>query len=490
MKIERMFLYLLAGWMLVAAGCSKETGSEQALDNISAPAQTDGEKINKFIVECMQEIYLWESLTDWETYAAEATYKAYSGEHYALFNELLYEDDRWSMLTEDIDGLGSSLQGVSTTYGYVLIFGQFANNADAYFAIILYVYPGTPAEKAGLKRGDLIVRLNGGNITRSNYTDLYDAPSIAIQLGRVAEGSVTAESASVEMVAVEMYENPVNTVRVIEDSGRRIGYLCYTDYVAASEPELLDVFRGFQQAGVTDVVLDLRYNGGGLATTARFLSSILVPRTAAKNKEVYLTQKWNDLYERYFKANGRDNNEYFIDTLPVNMNLERLYVLTTGNTASASEATIIGLRPYMDVVLAGEATHGKYYGGYVLSVDDYYEGSSGYSKAKYKDISNWGVYAMTYRYANKDNYPDFSGGLSPDGALLAEEDYMALKPFGDVSYPLLQKALERITGKRDEASLSRTSPSPPYTIFPEMSRRRDPSKRNMIHRRPLPKPGR
>ena len=366
--------------------------------------------------------------------------------------------------------------------------GGESSNKGTYFAIILFVYPDTPAEKAGLKRGDIIIGMNEGYITASNYADLYYSSSISLQLGvfDAETNSIGPKPGSVSMDAVEMYENPINTVRIIEKNVHKIGYLCYTDYINTSERALQNVFAGFQAAGVTEVVLDLRYNGGGHATTAKFLSSMLAPRTAVKNKGVYLTQKWNNLYEQYWKSKGIDNSEYFVDTLSVNMDLSRLYVLTTGNTASASEATIIGLKPYMDVILAGDTPHGKYYDGYVLSVDDYYENSKGYNKDYYLNISNWGMYVMVYRYANKDNYPNFSGGLAPDRDMLAAENYFDLKPFGDETDPLLGKVLEKITGIRyveERSAPSRSLPS--YTVFPDRIYR-SPVKGKLIQTEPLP----
>jgi C-terminal processing protease CtpA/Prc len=490
MNVERLLLYLFAAGLFVASGCSKDDISEGS-DLSLLPKLTDPEKINKFIVDCTQDVYLWEALTDWKKYNNYDTYQAYSGKkelHYELFDTLLYEDDRWSFLTEDVDGFQSSLQGISTTYGYTLILGKFTNT-DNYFAIILYIYPGAPAEKAGLKRGDLIIGINGGDITAANYTDLYNSSSLSLRLGYVnTSGSISLQPGSIEMEAVEMYENPINTVRIIEKKGHKIGYLCYTDYIDTSERELLDVFAGFKAEGVTDVVLDLRYNSGGHAVTAKFLSSILAPRAVVKNKEIYLTQRWNDLYDQYWKESDRNNNEYFVDTLSVNMDLNRVYVLTTGNTASASEATIIGLKPYMDVVLVGKTTHGKYYGGYVLAIDDYYKSASGYNdnREQYLNISNWGMYIMVYRYANKNNYPDFSGGLAPEQDLAVEEDYFALKPFGDENDPLLGKALEKITGEKYVASPSLASRRlPSYTISPDMDDKHI-ARKNLIHKPPLP----
>ncbi|MDR1380871.1 MAG: hypothetical protein LBJ47_05260 [Tannerella sp.] len=494
MKFKGLFLCLSILSLFAATGCNRDDEDVlEAEGNMPYAQLTDSEKINKFIVDCTQDVYLWESLTDWTKYNNYDTYRNHA-DHYALFGGFLYADDRWSELTNDIDSWKSSLQAVSTTYGYTLIFVKFSN-MDRYFAIVLYVCAGAPAEKAGMKRGDIIVGMNGGDITESNYTDLYYLPSISLQMGYVDGNGFSLKPGSVSMVAVGMYENPVNTFRIIEKNGHRIGYLCYTAYVDASRDELLDVFARFKAGGVTDVVLDLRYNGGGHASTARFLSSILAPVAAVKNRDVYLTQKWNDFYSRD-PSSGEivDNSEYFIDTLSVNMNLNRLHVLVSEHTASASEATIIGLKPYMDVVLVGDTTHGKYYGGYVLSVDDYYYAfyygdSRGYNKEHYLNISNWGMYVMTYRYANRNNYPDFSGGLAPEpDMLMLPEDYFDLKPFGDETDPLLAKALERITGEKYVPVRSSAAENmPPYTVFPEMGGG-NAAKKNLIHSAPQPRP--
>jgi hypothetical protein len=481
MKSERYFLFL---WLVLfsSPGCV----SDRVDDPLSPTGLTDSEKLNKFVVDCTQELYLWESLTDWSKYDNYDTYHSYT-DPYELFGRFVYKDDRWSELTNDINSWKNTLRGISTTYGYTLIRGMFSN-ADSCFAIVLYTASGSPAAAAGLKRGDIIVGINGEAITEDNYADLFYRSSISVQLGAPdEEGVIRRLSGSVRMEAVEMYENPVHTCRIIERNGHTIGYLCYTAYINTSELELQAVFESFKAAGVTGVVLDLRYNGGGHARTAQVLSSILAPAAAVKRKDVYLTQQWNDLYNQYRSSMGTDYTEYFVDTLAVNMDLKQLYVLTSGNTASASEATVIGLKPYMDVVLVGDTTHGKYYGGYVLSVDDYYDSSAGYDGKYYRNISDWGMYIMVYRYANKDNYPDFSGGLAPDPDNQVEEDYFDLKPFGDESDPLLGRALERITGEKYVRKRSSSAKMPSYTVFPDDIKSGNPLKGMLIHTGSLPR---
>ena len=399
-------------------------------------------RINQFIVDGVQTYYLWEAETNWKDYEKSSTFA--NEDHYKLFDRLLYKDDYWSALTEDGQGLENQFAGVSTTFGYTLKFNYhpFTNNNEV-VAIVLYTSFGSPAAQTGLKRGDVIIELNGNKLTTNNYRELYLASSIRVRCGQVDEASRTISTLPEEffLTAINMYENPINTCKIIEKEGHKIGYLCYTGYQRDSENELYQLFSDFKSAGVSDVVLDLRYNTGGYSRTAQILSSILAPEAVVKNKRIYLEHHYNKQYAEYLMKNDYLLYDTFVDTLPVNMNLSRLYVLTGKNTASASEATMVGLAPYLQVIQIGDTTAGKYCGGIILMPEDIY-GSR--NKSYYELFSNWGMYIMIYRYANINGITSFTAGLVPD--MLAIENPFALKPFGDEDDPLLGRALARIMG--------------------------------------------
>ena len=401
------------------------------------------ERINKFIIDGVQTYYLWEAETDWKKYNNRNTYSSYT-DHDKLFKQLIYRDDAWSTLTEDIKGLENQFSGISTTFGYTLSFyyNPYTNNGEV-IAIILYTSSGSPAERGGLKRGDVIIEINGNKLTANNYRELYAASSLTIRCGKVNldAKTITPLPEVTKITAVQMYENPVNTKKVIVKGVNKIGYLCYTGYQRESENELFQLFSEFKSAGVKDVVLDLRYNPGGYSRTAQILSSILAPESAVKNKKVYLEHHYNKLYTEYLKKNGHALNETFLDTLPVNMNLNRLFVLTGKNTASASEATMVGLDPYLQVIQIGDTTSGKFCGGVLLAPEDIYDEKN---KSYYEGFENWGMYIMIYRYANIKGITSFSGRLVPD--ILVKENDLDLKPFGDEDDPLLGRALAQITG--------------------------------------------
>jgi C-terminal processing protease CtpA/Prc len=418
-------------------------------DDIDNPSGIDKDilKVNEFVANIFDELYLWVDDIDMATF--KKTYNQYD-DPFDFFEKLRYKDDKWSVLTDDIEGMKGDFQGVSTSYGWQLIRGKFSNT-NTYFSIVLFVYPDSPAEKAGIKRGDIIIKADGEDLTDANYGKLGNSRSITINKGILDNNSIREDSKSISLNAVEMYNNPVNKDTIIVKGQHRIGYLCYTEFMDKSEKDLENVFSNFKRQGVTDVVLDLRYNPGGYVSTAIYLSSILAPKTTIDNKEIFQIQVWNNLQTQVNLKDGDDMTEHFIGNIPVNMNLSRLYVITTEFTASASEATIIGLAPFMDIAKIGSVTSGKFVGGGLISVENLNSSMQNY----YKDIKNWGMYIMAFRYTNKDE-TYFTSGLEPD--IEAKEDYFALRPFGDENDPLLGVAIAQITGVPYTKSLVSKSP--------------------------------
>ena len=469
MKKGNIFLCLVSVFVIFTFGCSKNDDNDIERNEIAK--YTESERINKFVVNCVQKMYLWESETNWTKYNNSSTFSSYKDKegHNALFEQFIYKDDSWSMLTDDIAKLREQFSGVTTTYGYSLVLYRFSND-NSIFAIVLFNYPGSPAELKGIKRGDIIVGINGNKITESNYEELFYSKSITLTTGRIENNVIYDNPTRISMTAIEMYENPMHKYTIIEKGSHKIGYLCYTDYMIKSEADLIQVFSEFKNEGVTDVVLDLRYNRGGYAQTAQVLSSILAPTAIAKNKNVYLSHKWNNLL-----ASILDEDElyvYFDNTLSVSMDLKKLYVLTSANTASASEATIIGLEPYLDITLIGETTSGKYCGGLLWNPEDYYGmfPESGINKSYYSSYTNWGMYIMVYRYSNKNGFPEFITGIPPN--ISAKEDYFNLKPLGDATDPLLGRAIEKITGEPFVNTYSSPVDMSKYQILPELRQKR------------------
>ncbi|NDV47382.1 PDZ domain-containing protein [Paludibacter sp. 221] len=428
------FLLYLSVFLLFFASC----------DNNNEPSDvtTVTKKVNNFIHSTFKEVYLWDKYLPSINPNKEA-------DSFAYFDKLVYKDDKWSMLTDKISDLQDSFYGEDTTFGYSLVIYRFSNS-DTYFAVVQFVYPDSPADNAGVKRGDIIMTIDGNDITAANYLDLYYASSIKLGIGEVGSDRKLSLAKTVSLNAVKQYMNPVMISKVIEAGGKKVGYLLYTSFLLKSHRELQEAITGFKNMGVTDVVLDLRYNGGGTAVTSQLLCSMLVNEEAFRNKSVFLQQVWNDGYMEYFKYRGEETNEYFVheyksqnadeSVVVDNINLSTIYILTGNGTASASEATIIGLKPYLDVVLIGETTSGKYCGGVLLEPENI--------GIKDSDLYDWGMYIMVYRFANKNGFPALTdvSGIAPN--YYVEEDIITNPvALGEQNEPLLAKAIELITGQ-------------------------------------------
>ena len=170
------------------------------------------QEINKFIKAVMEDVYLWNDKMPKINILREKDPKAY-------FKKLLYEEDKWSYVTDDVEALVKSFEGEETSFGYSLAFGRFSNTGNV-FAIVEYVYPATPAAEAGLKRGDIIVLMNGKDITDKNYLDLLNAGSLSINLGVLGEDGTNRTP--IRMTARELVLDQVLITKVIEHEGRKI----------------------------------------------------------------------------------------------------------------------------------------------------------------------------------------------------------------------------------------------------------------------------
>ena len=226
------------------------------------------------------------------------------------------------------------------------------------------------------------------------------------------------------------------------------------------------------KAGIDDLVLDLRYNGGGYLVTEEVLASMLAPVSAVEAgnvlyQEVYNAKMAAEQQEEptSFKTSFLFRNQgalQVISTVGANPDLPRLYVLATDSSASASESLVCCLRPYMDVILVGEQTGGKYCAGYLMEAKDWYDsakkslGESEYERAL-PYVDNWGIYVMYSRYADCNgvtlSMPD---GIAPD--YRAEDDPLDGFALGDPGETMLAAALRLIEGRTRSAEV----PSGPH----------------------------
>lgn len=423
------------------------------------------QRVNSFIYQMMKAYYLW-------TDQIPELDRQYETDPKAYFKKILVADDRYSGITDDLQSLLNSTQGIEKTFGYSLAY-QWVDEAQTKVrAIVEYVYPQSPASLAGIERGDLIVSLNGQNITTANMEELIGSPSINIGIRKYRDGNYTApETVALTMAVVE--QNPVHTHKIINTGAQKVGYLFYSSYIGKFNGSLDSVFAGFKSAGVSELILDLRYNLGGYEEAIVNLCSHIAPAAVCQNKELIIRKEYNADLTEYNAIKEIDDNVYFSDSLlNDNLNLSRVFILTSNQTYSASEVTLVGLDPYMDVIRIGERTGGKYTGMEILPAIVVIGGIYMLDPI----IGNWAITPVTLEYKNK-NGENPKGGLAPDYKV--NSFYLPLQPLGSEKDPLVAQALELITGSvpATTQAYKRLNTQQP---FHHMASPFDPVKKNFI----------
>ncbi len=438
MKTHYKLLILILSAIVIFSACKKEDTTGQA------PLLT--RETNQFIKDVMDTYYLWNKQQPNIDNRFEIDSKDY-------FKKLLYKEDRWSFITDDVQALVNSFAGKEKSFGWSLAFGKF-KNTEKVFALVEFVYPGTPAENAGFKRGDMIFKMNNADITVNNYTDLLYADNLTCSYGKYNTETESVENViSTQIIAEELDLNPVLFSKIIEEGGHKIGYFLYAQFIDEYTTSLDTLFQNFIYNGVTDVIVDLRYNPGGRIYSAQYLCSLIAPLNYVNNGDVLIKLQWNNERQMKYEQNAIMNNleKRLINNVPFKMGLDKVYFLTGSGTASASELTITGLMPYMDVVTVGDTTFGKYTASQTFTPEDIYE-----NETYYKDFENWGIQPIVARYKNTENFTDFVNGLYP--TIVVHDDIAAGVPIGDIEDPVLGAAVEDITGTSMVAKKSATVP--------------------------------
>lgn len=395
-------LFVLSG-LAILTSCKKEKGVE----NEPGPAVvTVADKIKDSVLEYAKDIYLWNSQIpanfNARTYENPdkimAAVRAYSQE--TGFSEPV---DRWSFAVAQStwDNISS---GLSEDFGLSVFF-----YADGDLRV-KSVEQQSPAYKAGIRRGWRVTKLNGNsNITNSN------ADFIVEQVFNSSATSFTflkpdGTNADIQLNAAPYQENPIFLDTVYTTGGKKTGYLVFNSFLGDTNKiynEFQRIFNRFSQESVSDMIVDLRYNGGGYVTVQSRLANYLAPSSA--NGNLMMKQEFNTNNKQY------NSSTFFNKT--GSLNLSRVFFIVSNNTASASELLINNLKPYLDVKLVGPSnTYGKPVGYFPIPVD------------------NWYIFPVSFRTTNKNAEGSYFNGIALD------------KQVGD--------GLNKDWGDKDEASLA------------------------------------
>lgn len=348
-------------------------------------------------------------------------------------------------------------------YGFIgLLPAQKAQSTKVFF-VIKGVHPGSSAEKAGLRRGMEIHEVGKKAISITNWSEIYDDlmhPDTPNTLTIEASTSTDKKTYTVNSGPIEV--NPVIFNHVKQIGSHRIGYLVYNKFDAGFDQELFDVFKKFKKESITDLILDLRYNGGGHVMSAQLISSCIAGK--AHEGKVFASFRYND--ERMKVLNNQRERILFLYAMYENLkssiaesavNLTKVYCLVSHDTASASELVINSLKGIgIDVVLVGKQTNGKNVG---------MEGTNFTTQS-----GTYEFFPITFQSYNANGYGDYQNGFTPNFDLNENnpqgEGFEGYKEFGADNEPLYAKAVSLITGKRFLISSTRTTRVETAKILP------------------------
>lgn len=442
-----IFSFILIFGSLIL-GCAKEEEPP-----VSEPIP-EADEVNLFVWNGMHDYYLWNA--DVANLSNSKFAKADSLNFFLnqftdpekLFDVLLYKPnvvDKWSFIVDDSKTIDDWISGTSKTMGYDFMLGEIGSTSDL-FGFVRYVIKDSPAYKAGMKRGDIFLTVNDEQLKISNYQRLlFETETYKLGFATIKDKTIYPSVRTVNMTAIELQENPIHKDTIFISNNQKIGYLVYNGFNAEFDIELNNVFKKFKDANINQLVLDLRYNGGGSVQSCIYLASMIY---GTDDKKVFAKSKYNQELQAYLEKEYGSSalNDYFTKTIektdenpatPINtLNLPKIYIIVSDNTASASELLINGLKPYMSVSVVGINTDGKYTGS--MTVRDWDD------QGDVNPNHKWAMQPIVVKYANSIGESDFVNGLTPN--IIAKEDFANLKPFGDPNEDLLKVVLGDING--------------------------------------------
>ena len=434
--------------VFIFEGCQDE-------DDVAAPTNLE---VNDFIWKGLNLYYLWQAdvpnLSDNRfTNQTELNnfLNGYSKPE-SLFENLLYKPeslfpaieavDRFSWIVDDYLELEGQLQGTTNNNGVEFGLSRKSSGSSELFGWVRYIIPNSDAATKNIKRGEIFYGVNGTQLTINNYQSLLFGSNndYTLNMADINGGVFTPNGKTVALTKTVLDEDPILINKVIVSGSHKIGYLMYNAFYPNYDTKLNEAFGTLKSQGITDLVLDLRYNGGGSIQTSTRLASMI---TGGFTGQVFAKEQWNAKIESYFAANDPESlKNLFVDkigTTPINsVNMTKVYILTSASTASASELVINGLKPYITVVQIGDLTVGKNVGSVTL-----YD-SPTFGKENRNPNHRYAMQPLVLKIVNGAGFGDYQSGLVPTFQL--KETLSSLDVLGSPTEPLLSLAIGIITG--------------------------------------------
>lgn len=424
--LQSVVIMTLFALILSAGSCAKKPNTEPDPDPTEEITNAD---INKWVLDSMKLWYYWNA-------SIPSTVNLSQTPENFFESILKRPDDRFSWIQNNED-LRNQLSGVIKTSGLGLVWYKISD-ANA-IASVSYVHKGSPAALAGVKRGDIFIRINGASFTLNGNSITNAGPIFGNDTFTLTKGilndNVLSPGADVTLTPVEGFQEKaihLDTV-LTTPNGTKVAYLFYNRFLQAQAQDLVDAFRNFKAAGATELIIDERYNSGGSVSIAGLLSALI--HKDFNINSPFIQYKFNSNIGQFYYTYGQlfgAANAAVVNAN--NLGLSRVFILATGSSASASELLINNLIPFMgeqNVIHIGATTRGKDDASITIS------NTSG----KFKDENDWGIQPIVLKYTNKDGGGGFVDGLVPKYE--ARED-IPFAPMGSYEDPLIGKALTLI----------------------------------------------
>lgn len=402
---------------------NKRNQGQNSIDEITLEA-------NRFVSEMMHKFYLWNDEMN------NISYKTYDDTK-KYFNDLLVEQDYYSFIIDNEEHKDHVLSGIVTTIGCYATAHYTDENNENVIILVRHVFKDSPAYKAGIKRGDLVTEINNRQLTTSNYGDLWDQAGV-YKITRRNIDTEENEYLTFRLLPTLITEDPATEFKVFDNG---IAYLHYYSYNKNFDDKLTQIFNVFRGLGATDLILDLRYNTGGDMLAVEHLCSLIAPQNNVDNGDELLWYKYNKRLSEQPLYSREYNASYFVQGI-TSMNLNRIVILTSGMTYSASESTIIALEPYMEVKVIGTQTGGKNQTMLMLTPDIIWDYNN--ERVFPETIDNWLIAPIVATYYNSDDETFVPiEGIAPDFEI-NEDDYL-LRDLGSEKDPLIAAGIEYLT---------------------------------------------
>ncbi len=450
--------------LLLITSC--EDSSDDGGGNDSTPADVE---LQNYMWRAMNAYYFWQedvsvlsdsrfsSTSDLNKFLAD-----YSDIPAFFYNTLVYQYgtvDRFSFLVDDYITLENSFDGITLSNG--VEFGLFvlSSTDDRIYGAVRYILPDSDASSKDIQRGEIFNRVNGTELTRSNYQSLlFGQDDYTLGFVNFDNGDPENTNKEIALSKSQYTENPVYISEVIDSGNEKIGYVMYNAFVGNFDSQLNQAFSDLKSEGVTELVLDLRYNGGGSVRSSTYLGSMI---TGQFPGELFTQERWNSKVMAFFDGlseadRDRNLNNYFPTTIVASgeaissLGLSKVYIITSRSTASASELVINSLKPYIDVVVVGGRGVGKFVASTTLYDSDDFT-RTGPNLADH----TYAIQPIILEELNVLGENNGVVGFEPNLEII--ESVLDMGVLGDPSEPLLNKALTDINSSFKSEISSKTA---------------------------------